>query len=79
MSLAERQRRHARRAFRVSLVICVGAVVFFVIRDEFTSALIAGSLVFAWGYFDYRRRLRDIDMIDEGTTEDPFEKRERFR
>lgn len=67
----------ARRALLLTTLIAAGAGAYFLVRGEATSAVIVGLLLFAWGYFEYQRRRRDLEAI-EGE-EDPFEKRNRKR
>lgn len=79
MESAERQRGFARRAFRASVVVGLAVIAFFVIRNEFVTALVLGSLLIGGGYLEYRRRVRDLERIDGEADEDPFERRERYR
>lgn len=78
MDSAQRQRRLARRALWGSVVIGLGVIGYFGLQGEFVTAAVVGGLLVGGGYFEYRRRLRDLEMIDDGA-EDPFERRERFR
>ncbi|MFC6906621.1 hypothetical protein [Halalkalicoccus tibetensis] len=79
MDSAQRQRRLARRALWGSVVIGLGVIGYFGLQGEFVTATVVGALLIGGGYFEYRRRLRDLEMIDGDAEEDPFERRERFR
>lgn len=78
MDSAQRQRRLARRALWGSVVIGLGVIGYFGLQGEFVTAVIVGGLLISGGYFEYRRRLRDLEMVAD-ETEDPFERRKRFR
>lgn len=79
MNGAERQRRLAKRAFQASAVVGIGAFVFFLVRGELVTGVVLGGLLVGGGFFEYRRRLSDLELADDGESEDPFERRERFR
>lgn len=78
MSTTTRQRTFARRAMWVSVAIGVLGLVFFTIRGEPVAGIVLGLLLGGGGYWEYKRRLRDLEMAEE-PTEDPFEERERRR
>lgn len=71
-------RRGTRRALLVTTLLAAGAGAYFLVRGEATSGAIVAALFLAWGYFEYRRRQRDIEAI-EGEEEDPLERRTRKR
>ena len=74
-----RQRRFAKRAWQASAVIGLAALAFFVVRGEPVTGVVLGALLGVGGYFEYRRRLTDLEMMDGDEEEDPFERRERYR
>lgn len=79
MSSTTGLQNRARRALLVTTLLAAGAFAFFATRDEPTTGVIVAGLFFAWGYFEYRRRQRDIEAIDSGQAEDPLERRNRRR
>ncbi|GAB3031772.1 hypothetical protein [Natronobiforma cellulositropha] len=80
MATAEPQRKLARRAMWVSLLLGLLALWFFTSRGEPVTGFVVFALLGGGGYFEYKRRLKDLEAIDTiSEDEDPFERRDRFR
>ncbi|MEY7848515.1 hypothetical protein AB7C87_04845 [Natrarchaeobius sp. A-rgal3] len=80
MTSTERQRKFARRAMWVSVLLGILGCWFFLVRGEPIMGLVLGVLLGGGGYWEYKRRIRDLDVAEGAApARDPFEERERRR
>ncbi|NGM69810.1 DUF441 domain-containing protein [Natronolimnobius sp. AArcel1] len=80
MSTTATQKKFARGAMLISVIIGIIGLMYFTTRGEVVTGLVVGTLFGVGGYWEYKRRIRDLEQADMGGAErDPFEERERRR
>lgn len=80
MSTTATQRKFARGAMIISVIIGILGLLYFTTRGELVTGIVIALLFSGGGYWEYKRRLRDLEQAELGSQDqDPFEERERRR
>ncbi|OVE84694.1 hypothetical protein [Natronolimnobius baerhuensis] len=80
MSTTTTQKKLARGAMLISVIIGIAGFMYFTTRGEMITGLVVGMLFGGVGYWEYKRRIRDLEQAEiGGNGRDPFEERERRR
>ncbi|GAB7018300.1 hypothetical protein [Halostagnicola bangensis] len=81
MSTTATQRKLARGAMIISVIIGVLGLLYFTTRGDLVTGIVIALLFSGGGYWEYKRRVRDLEQADlgGGQERDPFEERERRR
>lgn len=80
MQSAETQRKVARWGMLLSVFVGIVGLVYFTVRGEPVTGVVVVVLLGAVSYWEYKRRLRDLERAEMGSQgRDPFEERERRR
>jgi len=79
MAPGRRQQRFARRAMWMTVAIGILALGYFLYQGQVVTGVIISLVLAASGYFEYQRRIRDLEGVGESKEEGSFEKQERLR
>ncbi|GAB3670089.1 hypothetical protein [Halopiger thermotolerans] len=80
MGTTNTQRTVAKWGMRLSVLIGALGLLYFTTRGEVVTGIVVGGLFGVGSYWEYKRRMRDLDRAEAAErTRDPFEERERRR